>query len=170
LLPGTIIFMLLGIVLVIGSLLWSLSDIWPVPVPDGNGPGITSFTVDAASLWSALYQVLGAFGIALAGLWLVWRFLPKTPVYGHLVHSSAGAMPDRVVTGGSEIPGQASLPDVGAKGVVSNPLHPLGEVLINGVRYQASVAVGSLDRGTPIVVTGYRDFSLLVEQAREDSA
>ena len=170
LLPGTIISLLLGIILVLGSLLWSLSDIWPVPVPDGNEPGITSFTVEAESVWSALYQVLGAFGIAVAGLWMVWRFLPKTPVYRHLVHSTAGAMPDPVVAGGSEIPGRSALPDIGARGVVSNPLHPLGEVIIDGVRYQATVAVGALDRGAPVVVAGYRNFCLLVEPAQEDSA
>ena len=37
LLPGTFIFLTLGILLILGSLLWSLSDIWPAP--DGGGPG-----------------------------------------------------------------------------------------------------------------------------------
>jgi membrane-bound serine protease (ClpP class) len=111
----------------------------------------------------ALYQLVGSFAIAFIGLWLIWRFLPSTPIYGRLVHSIAGAMPDPVVTGGSDVPGPQSLPDVGSSGVVVNPLHPLGEVLIDGARYQATVEIGSLDKGTSIVVTGYKNFSLLVE-------
>ncbi len=167
-LPGTFIFMIIGIVMVLGSLIWSLSDIWPVP--DGSDGGSFSFTVDPDSVWAALYQVLGGFAIAFIGLWLIWRYLPKTSIYGRLVHSSAGAMPDPVVVRGAEVPGTGSLPDVGSKGVVTNPLHPLGEVVIDGKRYQATVAVGSLDRGTAIMVTGYRDFSLLVDRAAEDKS
>ena len=160
LLPGTFVFLILGLLFVIGSLLWSLSDIWPAP--DGNGPGGVSFTVDPESLWMALYEVTGALAIALVGLWLVWRFLPSTPIYGRLVHSMAGAMPDPVVTGGSDVPGPSELPDIGSRGVVVAPLHPLGEVRINGIRYQATVDIGAVDKGTPIVVTGYKHFSLLV--------
>ena len=168
LLPGTFVFLILGLLFIIGSLLWSLSDIWPAP--DGDGPGGVSFTVDVDSLWGALYQVVGAFAVAVVGLWLIWRFLPKTPLYGRLVHSLAGAMPDRVVTGGSTVTGVEALQDVGSKGVVVSPLHPLGEVEINGIRYEAQVRVGALDKGTAIVVTGYRHFNLLVEPAREGSA
>jgi membrane-bound serine protease (ClpP class) len=167
LLPGTFIFLVLGLLFIIGSLLWSLSDIWPAP--DGDGPGGISFTVEMDSVWAALYQVVGAFAIALAGLWLIWRFLPKTPIYGRLVHSAAGPMPNPVVTGGSTVTGVEALPDVGSRGTVVSPLHPLGEVEIDGVRYEAQVRVGSLDRGTPVIVTGYRHFNLLVETDKEDA-
>lgn len=162
LLPGTFVFLLLGLVFIIGSLLWSLSDIWPKPQSDG--PGGISFTVEADSVWMALYEILGAFAIALIGLWIVWRFLPNTPIYGRLVHSMAGAMPDPTVVGGGETPGLKGLPPVGAVGRVVAPLHPLGDVEIEGKRYQATVAIGSLDRATPIRVVGYRSFNLLVEK------
>lgn len=165
LLPGTFVFMILGLLFILGSLLWSLSDIWPAP--DGDSPGGIGFTVDVDSVWMALYEILGAFAIAVLGLWIIWRFLPKTPLYGRLVHSVAGGMPDPVITGGGEVRGMASLPDVGSRGKVISALHPLGEVEIDGQRYQASVAVGSLDRGTPIVVTGYKHFNLLVEEQRD---
>jgi membrane-bound serine protease (ClpP class) len=161
LLPGTFVFLVLGMLFIIGSLLWSLSDVWPTP--NGDGPGGIGFTIDANSVWMALYEILGAFAIAVFGLWLIWRFLPNTPIYGRLVHSMAGAMPDPVITGGGEGRGTKSLPEVGSKGTVLTPLHPLGEVQIDGKRYQATVAVGSLDRGTTVVVTGYRHFNLLVE-------
>ena len=73
-------------------------------------------------------------------------------------------MPDPVVTGGSDVATDESLPDVGSRGVVVTPMHPLGEVKIDGTRYQATVGVGSLDKGTPIIVTGYKHFNLLVEK------
>lgn len=167
LLPGTFIFMILGLLLIVGSLLWSLSDIWPVP--DGDGPGGLSFTVQMEAVWLALYQLLGAFVVAAIGLWIIWRFLPNTAIYGRLVHTMAGAMPDPVITGGGEIRGGDSLPDVGSRGVVATAMHPLGEVIINGQRYQASVAIGSLDKGMPVVVTGYKHFNLLVEPSEESS-
>jgi membrane-bound serine protease (ClpP class) len=168
LLPGTFVFLIIGLLFVLGSLLWSLSDIWPAP--QGDGPGGISFTVEIDSVWAALYEILGAFAIAAIGLWLIWRFLPNTPVYGRLVHSASGAMPDPVIAGGGEVRGTESLPDVGSKGVVVSPMHPLGEVKIDGKRYQASVAIGSLDRGTPVVVIGYNNFSLLVEEAEDTSS
>jgi membrane-bound serine protease (ClpP class) len=166
LLPGTFIFLVLGLLFILGSLLWSLSDIWPVP-EDGNGPGGIQFTVDLDSVWMAVYELLGAFAIALIGLWLIWRFLPNTPIYGRLVLAGSGPMPDPVITGGGSVRGTASLPDVGATGVVVSPMHPLGEVEIDGQRYQASVAIGSLDRGTRGVVTGYKHFNLLVDAVEE---
>ena len=166
LLPGTFFFLVAGLVLILGSMLWSLADIWPAP--NGDGPAGVPFIIDMDSLWMALYEVVGAFAVAFIGLWLVWRFLPNTAVYGRLVHSGVGAMPDLVISGGTERPGQDKLPDLGSTGIVVGPLHPLGEVEINGVRYQATVTVGILDRGTPVVVTGYKHFSLLVEAA-EDS-
>jgi membrane-bound serine protease (ClpP class) len=165
LLPGTIVFMLIGIMMVVGSLIWTLSDVWPVP--DGDGPGIVPFTIAADSLWNALYQVLGTFAIALLGLIVIWRFLPKTPLYGRLVHSSVSASPDLVVSGGTQVRGNEKLPDQGSTGVVTNPLHPLGEVEIDGVRYQAKVAVGAVDKGLKVVVVGYKDFCLLVEQIKD---
>lgn len=160
LLPGTFIFLVVGLLFILGSLLWSLSDVWPVP---GDGDGF-SYTVDMESVWMALYEVLGAFGVALLGLLAIWKFLPATPIYGRLVLQTAIAGPDPTVTGGSQVAGEKNLPDVGSKGRVSKPLHPLGEVEIDGKRYQATVRVGSLERDTPIVVTGYRNFSLLVDK------
>lgn len=168
LLPGTFFFLAVGLCFVIGSMLWSLSDVWPAP--NGDGPAGMSFTVNIESLWTALYQVMGAFAVAIIGLWLIWRLLPKTPVYRKLVHSTVGAMPDPVITGGSKIAGVDSLPDVGSKGIVSTPMHPLGQVKVDGIRYQATVGIGALGKGTPIVVTGYKNFNLLVEKDTEGKA
>ncbi|MCC5833917.1 MAG: hypothetical protein JJU20_04210 [Opitutales bacterium] len=162
LLPGTLIFLGIGILLVIGSLIWSLMDIWPaLPVPGENGGG---FEIDPASFWSAMYEVTGALAIALVGLILVWRFLPSSTLFSRIVHQSQSASPDPVLAGGgSVVAGSDSLPDIGALGVVSKPMHPVGQVMVDGKPYQATVAVGGLDKGERIRVVGYRNFALLVE-------
>lgn len=168
LLPGTFIFLSVGLLLILGSLMWTLSDVWPVPA--GDGPAGIPFTISPDSLWIALYEMVGAFAIAFIGLWLIWRFLPNTPLYGRLVHTVAGAMPDPVVTGGKDVPGPESLPPIGSEGRVVQPLHPLGEVEIGGIRYQATVEIGAIDRDTPVKVTGYKHFNLLVEPVEEISS
>lgn len=169
LLPGTFVFLIAGLVLVLGSLIWSLADFWPTPGGgDGNGGPGFGFEVDPANLWLALYEVLGGLGIALIGLILVWRFLPKTPLYGRLVHQYAGAAPDPVVAGGGHAGTGKGLPDLGSHGVVSKVLHPIGEVEVDGQRYEATCSVGILEKGTAITVTGYRAFALQVEK-REDA-
>lgn len=162
LLPGTLIFLLLGIALMLGALVWSLADVWPVPEPVDNGG--FPFEIAAEAMWSSVYQVLIALAIAVAGLMLLWRFLPSTPLFGKLVHADVLGNPDPVVAGGSQVAGVAALPDQGALGKVTRDLHPLGEVEIGGIRYQATVAVGALSRGTPVRVVGYRNFCLLVEK------
>lgn len=164
LLPGTLVFLGLGILLVIGSLIWSLMDVWPtLPVPGEDGGG--GFEIDPDSFWSAMYEVTGALAIALVGLLLVWKFLPQTAFFSRIVHQAQSASPSPVVAGGgSLVAGADSLPDVGAVGEVVKPLHPVGQVLIDGKPYQATVAVGSLARGERIRVVGYRNFALLVEQ------
>jgi membrane-bound serine protease (ClpP class) len=163
LLPGTFIFLILGVFLVIGALFWSMTDVWPVwPAPGEESGG---FAIDPGSAWSALYQVVFALVFAVSGIVLLWRYLPQSVLFRRLVVSDVSPSPDPVSAGGgSSAAGQKSLPEVGARGVVTRQLHPLGEVEIDGHRYEATVAVGFLAIGTPVRVIGRRQFSLLVEE------
>lgn len=165
LLPGTLIFLIVGLLLVFGAVIWSMTDIWPIlPKPGEDGGG---YSIDFDSAWAAFYEVTGALALALIGLVLIWKFLPKTPAFARIVHQSVSPSPDPVVArGGSVTGGSDALPDIGAKGVVARPLHPVGQVLIDGKPYEATVAVGSLDIGVEVTVVGYRNFALLVEEDR----
>lgn len=163
LLPGTLIFLGLGLILIVGSLLWSLTDIWPV-MPDPEDGRSFNFTVEAEAVWLALYQMVGGMAIAVIGAIIVVRFLPATPLFAKIVHQEVLAGPDLTTAGGRQFAAPGNLPDVGSQGVVTRDLHPLGEVEIEGQRYQASVAIGTLSRGTPVQVTGYRNFGLLVDK------
>ena len=56
------------------------------------------------------------------------------------------------------------MPEIGSEGSAATDLHPMGEVTIGGKRYQATLGLGSLERGSPIKVVGYRNFALLVDK------
>lgn len=153
--PGTIIFAFSGMLLMLGSLVWSMADIWP---DEG-------FSVEPVIFLVPMYQVAFGLLVALVGLILVWRFLPKTSVWSKLVLGTSLAPADPVIAGGgSSLGDESSLPEVGTRGVAATDLHPGGEVEIEGERYQASVRLGSIDRGTDVVVSGYKDFRLLVDK------
>ncbi len=153
--PGTILFGLLGAVLVLGSLLWSMADIWP---RQGEG-----FTFDF-SIFRAPLQDLGlGLLMALTGLSLIWRYLPKTSLWNKLVLATRSAPADLVTAGGgSSLGGAEKLPAAGETGVVISDLRPTGEVEIGGRRYQAAVNLGVLSKGARVKVLGYKNFVLLV--------
>ena len=66
--------------------------------------------------------------------------------------------------GGSSLSGKDTLPEIGAVGVAATDLHPAGEVDIKGTRYQATLGLGTLNRGNSVKVVGRRNFALLVDK------
>lgn len=160
LMPGILIFAGLGLLLMLGALVWSLADVWPGA--PGELPQIEMGDLTSAAMQVALALLLAA----VAGL-LLWRFLPKS-VHNRLILREAVTGTSPRPAGSVAVPGEAtrSLPDLGSKGRVIRDLHPVGEVEIGGKRYQATVGVGSLGKGTAIIVVAYRNFALLVEEDR----
>lgn len=154
-LPGTMVPAILGLILILGSLVWSMADYWP-----GGGE---SGGFDTDALWGAVFKLTMGLIIAVGGAVAVWRFLPKSFLWDKMILSGGVAPADRVTSGGgSSLNTGSDLPAVGTHGVAATDLHPAGEVEIEGKRYQATLGVGSLERGDPIIVTGYKNFALLV--------
>ncbi len=148
--PGTFIAGGLGIILVFGALLWAMADIWP-----GDG-----FAVDPSVFQGPLLQMALALLIAVVGFLLVMRFLPRTSVWTRMVvTSTAGGVGPfaRAMEGVTE---EDSL--VGKIGVAVTAMHPVGEVEIDGVRYEGRLERGSVAAGTEVKVLARKDFSLLV--------
>ncbi|HTO05306.1 MAG TPA: NfeD family protein, partial [Opitutus sp.] len=151
--PGIFVFAVAGLLLVFGSLVWSMVDQWPK---------------DAAPIaWSA-DLLIGpmanlAFGILIAiflGAALA-RFLPRGWIWDRLVLDSAV-----VATSQGTAPSSPAANDlIGARGVAVTELRPGGEVEIAGRRYEASVEIGDISAGSPIVVRRRADFGLIVERA-----
>lgn len=158
LIPGTVFPALAGILLIFGSLVWSLADIWPT----GGG---RSFELNLKVLWQPVYEILLSLLVTVTAGFVLWRFLPRTWIYDSIVLSGQMAAADPVTAGGgSSLRGRGTLPDIGAVGIAATDLHPAGEVDIEGTRYQATLGVGTLNRGNSVKVVGQRNFALLVEK------
>jgi membrane-bound serine protease (ClpP class) len=157
LVPGITVLALAGLALMLGSLVWSMADLWP------NEPLSVAWNGDAfagplADLGFSLLVAV-ALGIALA------RYLPKAWVWDRLVVRATVGGAAQSAGGGENLAGEA-VQLVGREGVAATALRPGGQVEIDGRRYEARVKIGGVDRGRPIVVRGQSDFGLLVEGKR----
>lgn len=152
--PGSIVFALAGVTIMLGSLVWSMADLWPSePV---------SFTADV--FLEPVMSVGIGVGLAVLIFILLLRYLPRGGPWGRLVLDTVvGGEPGGLhpVLAGAGSVGAASL--VGQSGEAVTPLLPTGQVSINGRRYEAKLAVGFAEVGTPVVVTRQGEFSLEVE-------
>jgi membrane-bound serine protease (ClpP class) len=52
---------------------------------------------------------------------------------------------------------------LGQSGIAATALFPSGQVDISGKRYEAKLAMGFAEAGTPVKVTGLSEFGLIVE-------
>jgi membrane-bound serine protease (ClpP class) len=154
--PGVAVVAVTGLVLMLGSLVWAMADLWP------GQPLTVAWSGDAfveplrnLGLGLALALVLG---VALA------RFLPKGWVWDKMVVGSAIGGAAQVAGVGPEAAHEvANL--VGQRGTAVTALRPSGQVEIAGRRYEAKVEVGAVDMGDAVMVRGRTDFALIVERA-----
>jgi membrane-bound serine protease (ClpP class) len=147
---------LTGLLMMLGSLVWAMADVWPHE----------SFTVAwSGDAFVAPLQNLG-LGLVLAvvlGVALI-RFIPSGWFWDRLVVGAVVGSAAQVAGGApEEAGGVAAL--IGRRGVAATALRPGGQVEIDGRRYEATVAVGSLTAGTEVVVKARTDFNLVVERA-----
>lgn len=161
-LPGTLVFGLVGVLCILGAMVWSLADVWPVVPEPGEEPVDWKINID--SIETGVYNLAIGLVIAVAGLWAIWRFLPKSPLLRRMMVEGTVANPCPVTAGGGRYVDGDSLPDIGSEGMVVSDLHPLGVVEIEGKRYEATTSVGELKKGDTILVVGYKSFSLLVDK------
>jgi membrane-bound serine protease (ClpP class) len=161
-LPGTLIFGFAGVLCILGAMVWSLADVWPV-VP---GPGLepTDWKINTDSLEGGVINLALTLCIATGTLWVVWRFLPKSSLFQRAITQGSSAAPSPVIVGGGRFVAGNSLPDIGNEGVVVSDLHPIGMVEINGKRFEATTSIGGLSKGDQILVVGYKNYSLLVDK------
>ncbi len=144
-----------GIVLMLGSLVWAMADVWP--------------TQPVAVPWSAdvFVQPLTSLGLGLMLAAILaaalWRFLPRGWFFERLVVSATVGGAAQIAGGApQQETGLAAL--LGQRGVAVTALRPSGQVEILGRRYEAKVSVGAIDAGSEVVVRGRTDFGLVVEK------
>lgn len=156
--PGIVVLALTGIVLMLGSLVWAMADLWP------NEPLSIAWSGDAfvAPLTNLGLGILIAIALALA----LARFIPKGWFFTRLAVSGPTGGPAQFAGAAPEI--EATVETlVGRTGVAATGLYPSGQVEIDGRRYEARLEVGSAPAGARIVVRRKTDFGLLVDRVEE---
>ena len=153
--PGVVVLALAGTIFMLGSLVWSMADLWP------REPINFSGDVFVAPLASVMGGVILAVLLFLALL----KYLPKGSLWNRMVLDAAVAgepLAGRALSGhGDQGPGGASL--VGKTGLAATDLFPSGQVIIDTRRYEARLAVGFAEAGTPVKVIALAEFGLIVE-------
>jgi membrane-bound serine protease (ClpP class) len=151
--PGVIFVALSGAIMMLGSLLWSMADLWP------NEPIEFSGDVFLAPVTNLGLGLLVAVALMLA----LARFLPRGWFWDRMVLSASidGSTQSVAPASGHEGPGGL----VGRQGIAATALFPSGQIEIDGQRYEARMALGYADAGTIVVVRKQSEFGLVVEKA-----
>jgi membrane-bound serine protease (ClpP class) len=151
--PGLVVPALLGMVMMLGSLLWAMVDVWPTP------DFTWSIDLFRQPVLDLCYGLLITVGLGF----LAARLLPHTPLWNNFVLGNTVGGANPVVTGGadsSDAPDE--LPAIGTEGKAITQLYPTGEVEIAGRRYESQARSGTIRKGETVEVVGHRDFNLVV--------
>lgn len=147
--PGMLVFAMSGLLLIFGSLLWAMVDVWP-----GE-----SISISPELLAEPLVNLVFGLSIAVFGAMLLSRFFPGSWVERKLVLVNAAGGNSQAIREERE----SNLPALGTKGVAVTDLFPSGRVEIDGQRYEARSALGTIDQGSAIRVKKLTGFSLVVD-------
>ena len=145
--PGLIIPGLIGFTMIIGSILWAMIDVWP------NTEFNWSIEIFKNPIKELALALLTSTGLIL----ILTRILPKTTIWNGLVLSSSVGNLDSST--GIDVNEKLK---VGEEGKSISELFPIGQVLINGVRYEARSNLGKIAKGTSIKVIRVDDYELIV--------
>ena len=146
--PGFFVLAVPGALLMIGSLLWGMSDIWPDQPIKWN----------SEFLFRPLLNLITGLGGAILIFALLLRYLPSGGLWGKMVLDSAIA--------GETTPSHTARSEpslIGAQGHAVTALYPSGQIEINGKRYDARLALGDAPPGTAVRVVSVGEFDLKVE-------
>lgn len=152
--PGLIFPAVVGLILMVGALIWGMADVWP-----GE-----AFEFSPAMFARPVVNLAIGLLIAGAGGFLVARFLPRSWLWDKLILTAG-------ITGNSQEPaaggawpgaGEATPAEVGDEAVAQTDLYPSGAVDVRGRRYEARMDHGTASRGDLLEVVGRSHFGLLV--------
>lgn len=155
--PGVTVLAMAGLLLMFGSLVWSMADLWPrQPIVFTGEVFVRPLMNVGMGLCISL-----VLGLALA------RFLPKGWFWDRII---VNATVSSVAQAAGSAP-FSSMPSieaiVGKVGVAVTPLRPGGQVEIDGKRFEAKVEVGAIDAGSKVTILSCTDFGLVVEEKKE---
>jgi membrane-bound serine protease (ClpP class) len=149
--PGTIFIGVAGAALMLLALIMALVDVYPKTTPGlPSLPSLDKFDLPMTNL-------LIAAGISAAAIWVLSRFLPKTPLYRAVVSTAvSGARTDA-----EQAQTKSSL--LGAEGVTTSVLRPGGKAQF-GERLLDVISQGDMvPRGARVRIIGYSGGEAIVE-------
>jgi len=155
-LPGLIIPALIGLLLMLGSLIWGMADIWP-----GQ-----AFELTPEMFLRPLVNLIAGLVIAVLGALALAKFIPGSWFWSKMILAYGNTGDSQHAGPGTAVPVglgiAAGKPGIGDEGMATTDLYPSGEVEVGGKRYQARIDHGSAERGDRVQVSGHLDFGLLV--------
>jgi membrane-bound serine protease (ClpP class) len=154
-LPGHLVFGLLGSLLMLAAVVMAMVDVYPQP-----GPGLPSLpSFDKFQL--PLRQLLIAMVGGAAGIWAASRILPRTPIYGALVSTSASGMKTEAAQAERRMARQ------GQTGVAISVLRPGGKAQF-GDEILDVISQGEIvPKGTRVRIAGSSGNEAVVEVVKE---
>lgn len=152
--PGLIVPAALGAILMLGSLIWGMTDVWPSQ----------SFEFSWDLLTTPLFNLTTGFAIAIVLAFLLARFLPKSMFWDRLVlaaeisGSASGIEAAQPPDGG---------PPPGTIVTAVTDLFPSGQIDYEGRRFDARLVVGTVEGGSTVRILRFADFAYIVEVAEK---
>jgi membrane-bound serine protease (ClpP class) len=146
--PGTMIPGLLGVLLMLGSLIWAMVDHWP------GTPGLPAA--------EEFQRPMLNFVIALVGgslfIALLARFLPQTSIYRRLVLATSSASGPAVT-----VPVVNLELHTGDTGIAATTLRPSGKATFRGEHYDVVTGGDFITAGTGVRVVSVDGMRVIVE-------
>ena len=146
LVPGLFITAILGLVMMFGSLIWAMADIWPNQEFD--------WTLDLFRV--PLIELAQSIGMAVVLGYLAIKIIGKTPMGRAMILDST------VAAGNSE--DLTIQVENGCAGITLTELYPVGKVEVEGKFYDARSSFGKIEKGEKIKVLKKAGFELVVEK------
>ena len=143
LVPGLVLPGIIGFFMMLGAIFWAMVDIWPTPDFSWN------FEVFRLPIW----ELLQSLGIAFVLGIVISMILPKTPLWQSLVLSTT--LQDTLLKNGDQL--------VGKKGITISELFPMGQIEIDGKRYDARSKIGKISKGEKVQIVRSSEFEVVVE-------
>jgi len=144
--PGLFLPAILGLVMMFGSLIWAMADIWPNQEFD--------WTLDLFRV--PLVELAQSIGMAVVLGYLVIKIMGKTPMGKAMILDST------VANSNSE--GIGAQVQNGCLGITLTELYPVGKVEIDAKSYDARSSFGKIEKGEKIKVLKKAGFELVVEK------
>lgn len=150
-LPGVFVFGVLGILMILGSIIWALADIWP-----GSEFQIAPELFVQPLIDLAIGLIIACLGIAIIGRFFHSRISDLLILKTFVGQKNQSSQDNEI----KEVA-------IGDQGISITDLHPSGIVEINTKRYPARVSIEAVNKNSEVEVVRKEDFGLIVKKIKK---